>query len=220
LLKFAEALGAGFGLAAREGPNRDVAQTRARVGRNRWGALRFALLPAAHYNSESMSAYLLTWSKWPWDDLPDAVATTAAGHRYPVDWTVHAHRAIQPEDRVFLVRLGQEVRRKRARPGIIASGWVKLPARGLPHWDTQLRAAGQTIYKAGVEFDTVLQLEDVLPEDRLPYSRSRPTFSWTPENSGVGIRDDAAAKLERVWAEWVQTRRQPARRHPIGRPPR
>lgn len=66
------------------------------------------------------------------------------------------------------------------------------------------------VFKAGIEFDTVLAPENVLPENILPLSTSRPTFRWTPESSGVSVPNDAAAELERMWAEWVEARQQTA----------
>lgn len=152
-----------------------------------------------------MPTYLLTWSGFKWTDLPEAIATTATGHLYELDWTVHAHRRIKPGDRVFLTHIGKDVRGKKpvAPAGIIAAGHVTIAPRLMPHWDEERRAAGEMVYKAGVAFDRVLDPQHVLPEADLPKSASAPDFRWAPENSGIGIPEDLAGKLERQWGAWT-----------------
>lgn len=137
-------------------------------------------------------AWLLTWNphKWQWVDYADCLAETTAGRTVIRNWTC-INRNVQLGDCVYLEVLGNNVTR-----GIIASGKVIRE----PYCEMTWR--GKLGYKIDVEFDTILPIEDALPQAKL--KDLFPETCWSTQVSGIEIKpSQTRGSLEQLWAEHV-----------------
>jgi len=100
--------------------------------------------------------FILTWNpeRWAWDadEYARAVQVTAVGVSWSEPWSVGLRTGgIFPGDRAFLLR------QKRER-GIVASGVFTSELEKDEHWD----GSGRPTMYAGVDWDTVLEVDDRL----------------------------------------------------------
>jgi 5-methylcytosine-specific restriction protein A len=65
-----------------------------------------------------MSTFLITWNRWHWTDVVEAVTRTAHSESYRNWWEVAAYKRVKTGDRVFMLKQGKGPR------GLIASGTV------------------------------------------------------------------------------------------------
>lgn len=146
-----------------------------------------------------MATYLLTWNpaRWSWDNLHECIKTVKSQGYYLDSWSSGVTKKIQPDDRVFLMKLGNEPR------GIVASGWATGKVYRGRHWDKAARAEGKTALYVDVHFDTLFDPDkDIFPRAWLDdgiYTQMR----WELQASGTSIPDDVAAKLEKDWARFL-----------------
>ena len=150
-----------------------------------------------------MPTYLLTWNsaKWPWENLRECIITIERQGYYEDSWGCGSTRRIRPDDRLFLMKLGEEPR------GIMASGWATSGVYQGEHWGEVERARGKRAFYINVRFDTLLDPEQaIFPHARLKAGLFA-KMHWEPQGSGISIPEDVAAKLEEEWARFVQ--RQP-----------
>jgi len=84
--------------------------------------------------------------------------------------------------------------------GIIASGWATSSPTMGEHWNPEKAAAGEECQFVNCEWEKLLnpKIDSPLPVSEL---RKHLEFHWTPQNSGVQIPDNVAAKLEELWAK-------------------
>jgi 5-methylcytosine-specific restriction enzyme A len=172
----------------------------------------YLLVSCASNEGAIVSTYLLTWNpkKVPWDDLEECVEVIDEQGHLDGDWSCEATNKIEEGDRVYLMRLGDE------RRGIVASGWVRAHDGGtvLPwsdvyegeHWNEQ--AESDTTWYVDIRFDAMLGRERTLPLSRLErlndgLSRSVKRQFWTPQKSGIRIRNEVAPKLENEWKRFL-----------------
>ncbi len=147
-----------------------------------------------------MATYLLTWNpaRWPWDNLQECVETIKAQGYYPDTWSSGVTKKIQPDDRVFLIKLGGKERR-----GIMASGWAVSEVFEDEHWDKVEASKGKTVLYIEVHFDTILDPDiDIFPRawlDNGVYTK----MTWEPQASGTTIPNDVAPQLEKDWARFL-----------------
>ena len=150
-----------------------------------------------------MNTILFTWNprKWPWNDLPQAVAEANVDGRHVDTWSCGVTRHIQPGDRAFLMRLGI------APKGIMGSGVVLTePKEGL-HWDDERAAKGKTGFYVEILFD-VLSATPIIGEKVLASSPFA-SHNWYPRASGTFISPHIAKILESEWAQSTGTRFSP-----------
>jgi hypothetical protein len=62
------------------------------------------------------------------------------------------------------------------------------------HWDPD--RAGELANNVDVRWDHVVEVEDLLPTDRLPPAR----HNWSFQRSGVLIKRELAGPLEELWS--------------------
>lgn len=143
-----------------------------------------------------MTAILGTWNpnKWAWDDIDEEVKKTAAGTPVPGRWSVSNRKhGVAVGDRFYLLK--QEVEPR----GLIASGTVtSLPFEDA-HWNGK---PGETTNYVYVEFDVVLDPNDVLPIEQLTAELGN--THWTPQNSGISVHPLDEGTLESIWTEHVR----------------
>lgn len=141
-----------------------------------------------------MSIFILTWNPeaWEWDDLTfmRAVQQTAVGETLADKWSTGIRRSgIEPGDRAFLLR-------QRSDRGLIASGVFSSIIYEDLHWD----GSGRLTTYARLNWDAVLEPEDVLPVDIL--KRQIPELAWDRmQGSGVQVPHEVESRLEDLWRD-------------------
>jgi len=140
-----------------------------------------------------MKAYLFGWNpiKFAWDDLDEDVKRVLAGEKLEDNWSVVSHKTIQPGDRAYIVRVGQEPK------GIFASGYITSE----PY--LALRK-GRTYYRIAITFDILLNpdKEPILTLDILK-TGNLAAQTWTPQASGISIKPELVDELEGVWLDFL-----------------
>jgi 5-methylcytosine-specific restriction protein A len=147
-----------------------------------------------------MKTYLLTWNprRWRWDNLAEESAQTLAGKSVFESWSCGVTKAIEPGDRIFLMRVTEEPR------GIIGSGWVMTAPHLRLHWDTAKAAAGEKCLGVDGEWERVINPLTDSPLGMKELSKGKlVNFNWTPQASGTRIPNDIASDLEEAWAAHV-----------------
>jgi len=149
------------------------------------------------HTGKQMATYLLTWNpkKWHWKTLEEDVDTFRNDGLWVTSWSCGNRKAIFPEDRVFLIKLGPE------RPrGIFASGYVTHGPRTARHFTDRTKRAKYI----DIEFDVLLDPRvDVLPREtltRAPFS----SVNWSTQSGGIVIAPKVARSLEDMWDEHVR----------------
>lgn len=100
-------------------------------------------------------------------------------------------------DRAFLIRLGAEPR------GIFGSGVVVRERYEDRHYNPVRAEKGDMAGYVDIRFDILRnpQRDDILPHDRLTQYPMLREMYWSPQGSGVSIREAVVGPLERAWAE-------------------
>jgi 5-methylcytosine-specific restriction protein A len=146
-----------------------------------------------------MTTYLLTWNpeRWQWTYLHESIAKVKRRGYCQEPWGSGVTTRIQPNDRVFLMKLGKQKPR-----GIIASGWATSEVYRDAHWDEAKRAKGMTALYVNVHFDTILDPEkEIFPRERLTFGIYT-KMDWEPQASGRTFPDDVAIQLEKDWCQF------------------
>lgn len=151
-----------------------------------------------------MTTVLGTWNptKWSWDDIDDAIAATERGEGVPGRWSVsHRKHGVGIGDRLFLLK--QQVSPR----GIVGSATVSSTPFEAPHWNGQ---PGVTTNYVTVQFDVVLDPDDVLPIELLTSELGN--THWSPQSSGTAVHPRDEGTLEGLWLEHVRQAQRPAGR--------
>jgi Domain of unknown function (DUF6438) len=174
------------------------------------------------------STFLLTWNPskhFRWENLQTEIEEVESGFHQGTSWSCGVTRRIVEGDRVFLMRLGDEPR------GMVGSGRVErynlsgaarrvYPGSAVyeaPYWEDQSDQAGHTRKTAlyvDVRWEALLDpglgtlpltwlegLNEGLPREKRQI--------WTPQNSGITVREGVVAALEAGWAEFLASREIP-----------
>jgi 5-methylcytosine-specific restriction protein A len=142
-----------------------------------------------------VSTFILTWNpQLSWRDYEEDLALINDGGEVSGDWSVgHISRPIAEGDSFFMLRQGEP-------RGLVASGVFRSPPFLNDHWDGSGRQAPYAL----TEFETILDLEEVLPLELL--EERVPSFQWWGQRqSGIRVKDDAEADLHELWAEHLAT---------------
>ena len=146
-----------------------------------------------------METYLLIWNstKTPRSekDYWQKLTKNIRDNGYIDDsWSTGRTKRIKPNDRLFLVRLGEEPR------GIFASGWATSNVYQVPHWDEQKYANGKITGEVRIRYDAVADpdMDPILTIAKLKANVSN-LQEWQPQGSANGIDSDKALRLEKEW---------------------
>jgi hypothetical protein len=125
---------------------------------------------------------------------------TAEGTPYTSRWSTGNTKKITRGDRVFLLKQGEPPR------GIVAAGWVTSEeVYEAPHYDAERAAQGDTALRADVEFERILNpTEDTPLSVETITSGPLATVYWQLPASGIELPEDAARKLEDLWARHLE----------------
>lgn len=143
-----------------------------------------------------MATYLLTWNpeKWEWEDLQDDIATLARQGFLEFRWSSGVTKKINPNDRLFLIKLGKPPR------GIVASGWAVSNVKRDAHFKDKSKKA---LY-IRLSFDTILDpKKKIFPIEILLTDNKFRKMHWTPQASGTTISKDVAKQLEKDWSQFL-----------------
>ena len=171
------------------------------------------------------ATFLLTWNPsrhFRWENLETEIEDLESGFHEGTSWSCGVTRRIAEGDRVFVMRLGDEPR------GIVASGRVERhdlfgdvdPIRPgsavyeAQHWADRDEGPGRatrTALYVNVRWDALLNIgRETLPLSWLEgLNQGLPRGErqvWTPENSGISVREGVVAGLEAGWAELLARR--------------
>lgn len=145
-----------------------------------------------------MYTYLLAWNnkRFDWTEINEAIAEINNIGFYEGSWSCGRNKSIQPGDRLFLIKLGQNPK------GLCASGVATSTVNQDDHWEGDLDKLSNYI---DFKFDILLnpKKEDVLGLDILKNEVNDKQL-WTPQNSGIKIQPHIADKLERVWSDFLK----------------
>jgi 5-methylcytosine-specific restriction protein A len=142
-----------------------------------------------------MRSYLLSWnphSAFTWPNNKANSAATRRGEIVRIRWSTGGASGIVPGDRIFLGKLGQDP------IGVIASGVAASGCFEDTHWEDPSKRTTYTM----VDFDTILDPENVLPRARVREG-ALGQVDWDAEYGGVAIATDAADALEAMWRDWL-----------------
>jgi 5-methylcytosine-specific restriction enzyme A len=150
-----------------------------------------------------VATFLLTWnpSKWHWRDMPADIRRCQSDGYLDDRWSCGRNTHIQPGDRVFLLRQGQEPR------GLIASGRATSPVFEAPHWGGDDATRSPIARYVSVRFDVILD------PDQEPIFRREwldaglfVGVHWNTQVSGISIPASIAQALELEWARFLASR--------------
>ncbi|TSD63408.1 hypothetical protein FFF34_017610 [Inquilinus sp. KBS0705] len=138
-------------------------------------------------------AYLFGWNpiKFKWEDIDDDINKIKQGGELVDNWSVASHKTIQPGDRAYFVRLGAEPK------GIFASGNIA----STPYI---AQRNGRQHHRINIAFDVLLNpdKQPILTFDILK-TGDLAAQNWTPQASGISIRQQLVDELEGVWLNFL-----------------
>lgn len=142
-----------------------------------------------------MSTFLFSWNpiKFEWPEIAGQAALVKAGEKVIEDWSCASYKKVRPGDRAFISVVGSGPR------GIFASGYIASE----PFIDLNMH--GKLSQRVLIGFDVLLNpyAEPVLSLDLLKTGRMAKQL-WTPQASGISVKEDAAEELEEMWREFLR----------------
>lgn len=142
---------------------------------------------------------LLTWNPkaWLWKDYNDKVKEVQKNGSTLMRWSCGNSKNIKVDDQVFLMRVGPN------EPGIIGSGYVVEA----PYKDIHFADEDREALYVEVAFETLLDFkQDILRLSVL--KKEIPEQQWTPQASGISIRNEYVSKLEQLWFQYTNQNKQ------------
>jgi 5-methylcytosine-specific restriction protein A len=149
--------------------------------------------PTSTYNT-----YLFVWNprRWKWENLEENIEQVNSTGRCPEDWSCGNTKSIRPNDRIFLVRVGEEPK------GIMAAGFVTSYPYLHRHWSEKKK----DVLYVDIEFETLLNPDkDPILTLEILNTGNLSKQHWTPQASGISIRPELVDELEAVWFDFLRT---------------
>ena len=140
-------------------------------------------------------SFLITWNpkKWNFDGGYESfLQSVKAGSRPEIEWAVN-NSSIHKGDTLYLMRLGEEPR------GIIAKGVSLNDVHYARHYDAERAMNGEKTKFVTVQF---LSAQDYMNDNYLEWKVLKQRFPnqmWTPQSSGIEIRDEYHKSLDDAW---------------------
>jgi 5-methylcytosine-specific restriction protein A len=142
-----------------------------------------------------MNTFLFAWNpiKWPWPEISESIALLKTGKKVSERWTCVSHKKIKPGDRAFISKVGAEPR------GIFASGYISSE----PFLSKGRK--GKDVFCVNIDFDVLLDPDTmpILTLDILNVGKLEKQL-WTPQSSGITIKEEFAEELELVWEDFLE----------------
>lgn len=151
-----------------------------------------------------MKTHLLSWNpdKWNWTYLEESIKELNETGRYQDSWSCGTNKSIEPNDRLFLIRLGGQKAK-----GICASGYAISNVYQDLHWSGDPNKLANYVK---FEYDIILnpKNEELLSIENLKKDKILSEQHWSTQNSGIQIRPNVAEELEKVWFEFTFKKRE------------
>lgn len=166
------------------------------------------------WGDSKIRTWLFSWNpnNWEWDSLADDRIATHEGKTVTHRWAC-ANQDASTGDKAFLVRTGEPPR------GILAIGNVVSEPYEAPHWDEEKAEQGKVRRYVDVAFSRIqdpLQNDPFVTEsdfERIKVDKQE----WSPQSSGIEIKQRSAGILEKVWEKVVETAVSPATKKGSGK---
>ena len=148
--------------------------------------------------AQQKKSWLLAWNPnmWNWEDLSEAAELTQNGDSYPTTWACTSS-GVAPGDRVYIITLGTN------NNGIMASGYATSTQYEYEHWDPDKRADGQMNKGIDISLDHVIDVSHQNPLTQVFLRNQFPNQHWSPQGSGISIKDYYAEALEKAWIAFL-----------------
>lgn len=147
-----------------------------------------------------MKTFLFAWNpkKWNWTTLEQSIDQIEQTGRATEKWSVISHKKIQPGDRAFLIRLGEEPK------GIMAAGFVATTPFLSKHWSGE----DKLVHRVMIDFEVILNPEkEPLLSLEILKNGNLAKVNWTPQSSGIEINPEVTDELEAVWFDFLTTQK-------------
>lgn len=147
--------------------------------------------------TNSKNTFLFSWNpiKFSWPEIGEESELLRSGGKVEDSWTCASHKKVKPGDRAFISIVGVEPR------GLFASGYISsLPFLGK-------NRKGNMTHRVLIDFDVLLDpnKEPILTLDILSIGRLGKQV-WTPQGSGISIKNEFVEELELLWQDFLSTR--------------
>ncbi len=136
--------------------------------------------------------YLFTWTPqgWPYGNLRALVDSFEAGNKVTEPWRCLAHKAAQPGDTAYFLKLGGHPQ------GIFGVGTIAEPAfkrsEALPK---------QNAWQIPIVFDRLVDpTQTLLVSEKELQQIPVPAHTWHPRGSGVHLPEEAARRIDEIIA--------------------
>lgn len=145
----------------------------------------------------SKRTFLLTWNPvaFPWDSFRSELEHFENNGSLILPWGCGNRKDIQVGDRLFFIKLGNELPR-----GIMGSGYAVSKSYEDKHWSG---INGKLARYVDISFDVLLDFqnnsESLIAMDTLNSDSSLKTKRWSVQSSGTIIESPADTKLEELW---------------------
>lgn len=141
------------------------------------------------------NTYLLTWNPSKWDfegGYNTFLQSVENGEKPIIEWRA-ANTSIQKGDVLYLMRLGESPR------GIILKGFAMGSGHPSKHYEIERAEAGELVNRVDVQFISACDFSKGEYIDWKVLKEQFPEQNWTPQASGIKIKDEYCADLDVLW---------------------
>lgn len=145
------------------------------------------------------NTYLLTWNPGKWDfegGYYTFLQRVKNGENPIIEWRA-ANTSIRKGDTLFLMRLGEAPR------GILLKGIAMGSGHPSKHYEADRAKAGELINRVDVQFVSAGDYSKGEYIDWRILQERFPNQNWTPQASGIAIRDEYCAALNDLWNQKI-----------------
>ena len=138
--------------------------------------------------------WLLSWNpdKWNWKEYSAWCTGTKNKEKFTESWTCRIKKP-SVGDEFFLIKQGERPR------GIIGHGHIVRESYIAPHYDAERAKKGDWPNHVDAEFDWLLNYETEAFLDQDILKSLFPSQQWSPQGSGIRIREEVAPQLKKLW---------------------
>ena len=149
-------------------------------------------------NENGKKTWLLNWNPayWDWEDYKDLCIQTKNGQPYEDGWRSQSKKPAIG-DTVFLIKTGADPR------GIVGHGFVVKESHTEAHYNPDKAAEGKTTNFIDVSFDRLLDYEKETFIAQEELKEKIPNQEWSPQASGIEIKEPGATQLKDMWETLV-----------------
>tara|TARA_R110001599_G_scaffold67867_4_gene191404 strand:+ start:32597 stop:33505 length:909 start_codon:yes stop_codon:yes gene_type:complete len=146
-----------------------------------------------------MKSYLLSWNPdiWQWEQLASETEKVLSGEIVETEWSVTKSDKPSIGDKFYLTKVGSHGR------GIFACGTIQTKPYEEAHYNSEKELSTSRLKYVRIKFDllvdsnqgdylvTELELKKINKDNNIKQH-------WTPENSGISIKDEAVKYIDLI----------------------